>query len=299
MSTSTSASSHTDEKQIKSPQIPSVRAARSEGLTEGETMDSINISGSTILGYGITGVVSVLLPFVLAVIWKRTTDEKYFAAFVGAFGFFCAATVRILLRAMLLGKSSPLRQSPFAFYLTNALISGILEETARLLCFRYPLKNRTSRSVSVMHGIGHDGFESITVIGISSFQYVSYLSTAKSLGIEAFTKGLPKEEAQNVAEGIASLAGNGFFHSLFVTLGAVSGTALHIALSVLVFAALQQFDWKKLFLLAVGLHTLADILPYFEHIGLIPTEGVVILDIVFAAAVGWIAYKKYQELPYV
>ncbi|MBO4524113.1 MAG: YhfC family intramembrane metalloprotease [Ruminococcus sp.] len=262
-------------------------------------MDSVNISGATIIGYGITGIVSILMPFILAIIWKRITDEKYFAAFVGAFGFFCAATVRILLRAMLLGNSSPLRESPFAFYVTNALISGVLEETARLLCFKYPLKNKSSRSVSVMHGIGHDGFESITAIGIVSFQYVSYLSTAKSIGIEAFMKGLSETEAQNVADGISSLADQNFFSSLFVTLGSVSGAALHIALSVIVFSALQQFEWKKLFLLAVGLHTFADILPYFEHIGLITMEGVTILDIIFTAAVSWFAYKKYQELPYI
>ena len=262
-------------------------------------MNDITITGSTILGYGITGAVSILLPFVLAVIWKRTSGEKNFAAIVGAFGFFCAATLRIILRAAILGKSSPLRESPFAFYMTNALISGVLEETARLLCFRHPLKNRTSRSVSVMYGIGHDGFESITAVGIVSFQYFSYLSAAKSRGLEAFTEGLTETEAENVLKGIADLADQSFGGSMLVMLGAAAGAALHISLSVIVCSALQQLDWKKLFLLAVGLHTFADILPYFEHTGLISRAGVTVLDIILSAAVGWFAYKKYHELPYV
>ncbi len=262
-------------------------------------MENITISGSTILGYGITGIVSMLLPFALAIIWKRSTNEKYFAAIVGAFGFFCAATARILARAVFLGKGSPLSGSIFSFFVTNAVISGVLEETARLLCFKYPLKNRSARSVSVMHGIGHDGFESIVAMGISSFQYVSYLSTAKGSGLEVFTKGLSEQEAQNVIEGISNLASKSLGTSLLITIGCASGTVFHISMSVLVFAALQQSDPKKLFLLAAGVHTIADILPYFQRVGIVGTEGMVLITVFFDSAVGWFAYKKYQELPYI
>lgn len=261
-------------------------------------MENITVNNSAVMSYAMTGIVSILLPFLLAFLWKRSSNEGYYAAIIGFLGFLAAGTVRILARAMLLNGGSPLKKSALAFYVTNAVISGVLEETSRLLCFKYLLKNKTARSVSVMHGIGHGAYETVVLVGIGSFDYVSYLNTLKSGGVSAFITDLTAEETANTIEWLKAIAGYSFGTGLLATLDSISGVVFHIAMSVIVFAALQQIDWKKLFLLAVGMHIVADIVPYFEFIGAVGMEALRVFNILLIMLFGWIAYRKYQELSY-
>ncbi len=262
-------------------------------------MDDIVFSAGTIIGYALTGIVATALPIGLLFFWKKYTGESIFPFFVGIAAYYIAATVRIFMRMPLKVEGSIFQSNKLLYCFAQALLSGVLEETARLIAFRYPLRNRTARSTSVMYGIGHDAYESIILTGITSFQFVIAAIGYNRYGMEGYGVDLNSEEALSLYESTRKLADQSFFESLIFTLDEVSSIAVQIALSVIVFAALQKVDWKKLFFLAVGLHTAMDFFMYFPKLGYISMNAAILLDIVFDAAIAYYAYKRYQELPFV
>ena len=255
----------------------------------------IHFSTATLLRYAATGIVCTVAPVLLAVFWRKRTYESWVIFIVGFLAYFAAGTVRMMLRMLMFGEGSSLNSSPFLFYLVQGLLSGVCEETARYIAFMYPLRNRTARTVPVMYGLGHDFYESLAVGGFASFHYVLDGIDWNNLGAEEFTRGLDEAGAAKMLEGVAAAADFSFFDSVLVSMDCISVTFIHVALSVIVFKAVQTGDWKRWLLLAIGLHTAGNFL-----CGYLPLSdtGMHIFSIVEAAVLGWFAYRVYKSLPY-
>ena len=255
----------------------------------------IHFTTETLLRYAATGVICTAIPILLAVFWRKRTYESWVVFIVGFLAYFAAGTVRILLRMLMFGDGSFLNSSPFLFYLVQGLLSGLCEETARYSAFKYPLRNRTQRTASIMYGLGHDFYETLAVAGFASFHYVLDGIDWNNLGEAEFTRGLDEAAAKKMLEGVAAAADFSFLDSMLVTLDCISGTVTHIALSVIVFKAVQTGDWKRWLMLAIVLHTMGNFL-----CGYLPLSdtGMHLFSIVQAAALGWFAYRVYKELPY-
>lgn len=261
-------------------------------------MTEIYFSSGTILGYALTGAVCIFVPFLLAFLWRRYTGESWLIFIVGVVTYYIVGTVRIMARMLMFGEDSFLRSDKLIYCFSQALLSGVLEETARYVVFRYPLKNRTARTVSVMYGLGHDAFESFAVGGIMSLEYVSYALTCNSKGIGVFLAGLNEEEAADMLESFATLADHSFMNSLLVDADMISGTLFHVAMSVIVFMAVRTEDWKRWLLLAIGIHTLMDLRQYLVVLGL-GMDGARAVNIVLTGFICWYCCRLYKKLPYV
>jgi uncharacterized membrane protein YhfC len=192
-------------------------------------------------------------------------------------------------------EGSTLSSDPFWFYLVQGLLSGVIEETARYIAFKYPLKNRTERTVPVMYGLGHDWTESAAAGGILSFHYVLDGIDWNNLGAEEFTRGLDDKAAQSMLEGVAELAGRSFQDMLLVNLDSLGGTAAHIALSVIVFKAVQTGNWKRWLLLAIGLHAMSNFLRGYLPL---PETPMRLFSLAISAAICFYSYRVYKSLPY-
>lgn len=255
----------------------------------------IHFTTATLVRYAVTGIVCTIMPLILAYLWRKRTYESWAVFIVGFLTYYAAGTVRLVLRCFIFQEGSIFATDPFVFYLVQGLLSGICEETARYAAFKYPLANRTARTTSVMYGFGHDFYESLAVSGFASFHYVLDGIDWNNLGEAEFTKGLNAQSAQKVLDGVAAAADFSFFDSMLVSLDCLAGTFLHVALSVIVFKAVQTGDWKHWLLLAIGLHTLGNFL-----CGYLPLSdtGMRLFSIFWSVAISWFAYRMYQKLPY-
>lgn len=257
--------------------------------------DEIHFTTETLFRYAATGVVLTAVPILLAVFWRKRTYESWVVFIVGFLAYFAAGSVRIILRMLMFDEGSLLNSSPFLFYFVQGLLSGVCEETARYAAFKYPLRNKTERTASVMYGLGHDFYETLAVGGFASFHYVLDGIDWNNLGEAEFTRGLDEAGAKKMLEEVAAAADFSFLDSVLVSLDGISGTFTHVALSVIVFKAVQTSNWKHWLLLAIGLHTMGNFL-----CGYLPLSntGMHLFSIVQAAAIGWLAYCVYKELPY-
>lgn len=255
----------------------------------------IHFTTGTLLRYAATGIVCTVAPLILAFLWRKRTYESWVVFLAGFLAYFAAGTVRIMLRFFIFREGSVFATDPFAFYLVQGMLSGVCEETARYVTFKYPLRNRTERTTSVMYGLGHDFYESLAVGGFASFHYVLDGIDWNNLGEAEFTRGLNEKAAQKMLEGVAAAADFSFLDSVLVSLDCLAGTFTHVALSVIVFKAVQTGDWKRWLLLAIGLHTAGNFLCGYLPLS---STGMHLFSIIWAAAIGWFAYRVYKELPY-
>lgn len=258
----------------------------------------IYFSSGTILGYALTGAVCIFAPLLLAYIWRRYTGESWLIFIAGAVVYYILGTVRIFARMLMFGEDSFLRSDKLLYCFSQALLSGVLEEVARYITFRYPLKNKTARTVSIMYGLGHDSFESVAVGGIMSLQYVSYALTCNSKGVGIFLEGLNEEETADMLRSFTTLADHSFLNSLLVDADMLSGTFFHVAMSVIVFMAARTGDWKRWLLTAIGIHTLMDMREYLVVSGM-SMDGARVLNIIMTGLICWFCYRLYKKLPFV
>ena len=255
----------------------------------------IYFTTDTLVRYAFTGIIATITPFLLAYLWRKRTYESWIVFLVGFLAYFAAGTVRVILRAFIFREGSAFATDPFLFYLVQGLLSGVCEESARYIAFKYTLSNKTARTSSVMYGLGHDCYETLAVGGIASFHYILDGIDWNNLGEAEFTKGLDEKAAQKMLEGVAAAADYSTLDTVLVCLDGLAGTFIHVALSVIVFKAVLTGDWKRWLLLAIGLHTLGNFL-----CGYLPLSdtGMHLFSIVWAAGIGWFAYRVYQKLPY-
>ena len=180
-----------------------------------------------------------------------------------------------------------IQQNILLYALYGGLAAGLFEETGRLLAFRFVLKTRTARLTALSYGIGHGGIEAFLVMGLSMIANLS-------LGL-AYTSGAPlPAEAAAAAETILSTPAGMF---LWGGLERLSAMALHMALSVLVFASVRTGRGRLLFPAAIAVHAGVNFAAVVAnaHLPIAATEAVVLL--LTALACLWAAriYKNLRE----
>lgn len=205
---------------------------------------------------------------------------------VGAVTFILFAMVleSILHNLVLRSGIGPALQGNIWLYgLYGGLAAGVFEETGRFLAFRYVLKNRRDRVTALSYGIGHGGIEAFLLAGLT-------MAGNLALGI-AYTNGaaLPEE----IVPSIESLLTTPPVTFLWAGVERLSAMTLHMALSVLVYAAVRTKKWR-LFPAAVLLHLAVDFAAVISNafLPMAATEGLVLLFSVLAAVWAAQIYKK-------
>ena len=211
----------------------------------------------------VTGaVLAVVIPIIVAVIWKVAKKERFTSILAGAATFLLFVFIlEKPLQALVVSVDHPvsrfLTANPLLLAIVLGLFPGIFEETGRLVAYKTVLKNRRNRETAVSHGIGHGGCEVMILLGMS---YITYISYAAMINSGTFATLIDQMPAQ--ADTLYALAGQlahlsfagiipGFAERLFAFL-------FHTGASIIVFYACK--DRKKLWLypLAIVLHTALD-----------------------------------------
>lgn len=186
---------------------------------------------------------------------------------------------------LLSGAGAALQANIWAYGLYGGLAAGLFEETGRLLAFRFLLRGRRARVTALAYGIGHGGIEAFLITGLTM---VSNLV----LGLTYARGGqLPAE----VATAVKALLGTPATLFLWSGLERLAAMALHIALSILVFAALRT-GRRWLYPAAILLHAAVDFAAVISN-AYLPVAATELLVLVFTAAALLFAAPVYKKLP--
>lgn len=110
----------------------------------------------------LAGLINLGSPAVLVLLWNKKTGARLFPALAA---FLICFPVFIMGNAIRSGFD---RSSYVAFYIQQALLYGVLEESTKYLMMRYWLTSYDNRKDSVNYSIGHGAYEQLG-IGLSCF----------------------------------------------------------------------------------------------------------------------------------
>lgn len=253
---------------------------------------------ATILIMGGLAAVFLIAPFAaMAVLKKRGGSWPDF--FVGAGIFFLFALVLesamhnvVLLRTPL---GAVLQGNIWLYGLYGGLAAGIFEETGRLVAFRFILKKHRTRVTALGYGIGHGGCEAALLLSVTYISNIVLLSMANlgELMTMASAGGALPQELQAAVAQLAEIPAATF---LWAGLERISAMALHMAFSVLVFAAVTQPGKRNLFFAAVLIHAAVDFCAVVSN-AFFPIIVTELLMAALAALAVWFAADIYKKLP--
>ncbi|MCR5503597.1 MAG: YhfC family intramembrane metalloprotease [Lachnospiraceae bacterium] len=214
----------------------------------------------------------LIVPLIIAIIWKLVKKERFSTILVGAVTFLLFALIlekpiqNVLVFPTQMGLPDHaaarfINARPILWAFLVGLFPGVFEETGRLIAFKTVLGKRKNRETSVSYGIGHGGFEVMLILGLTYISNISYAFMINSGAFEAVVeqaKALAPEQADQAYAVAAQLAtfslsdlGIGVFERIFAFL-------FHVGASILVFYACKERKKFWLYPLAILLHTLTD-----------------------------------------
>ena len=245
-------------------------------------MEFTKIGTQALLALGIGGVLAIVLPLALALIWKVRKKEPFPTILVGAIAFllFVIVLEKPIQNALLFPAQMGRAEHPFSSFVSArpwllaflaGLFPGVFEETGRLIAFKTVLKKRRNRETGISYGIGHGGFEVMYILGVTYFTYLAY-----ALMINSGSFGTLVEQAAAAAPAQADalkalpdqLAGIGFADIGMALLERVFAVLFHIGASILVFFAGRDRKRFWLYPLAIVLHTAMDVVAALYSLGI-------------------------------
>lgn len=195
---------------------------------------------------------SILVPVVLLVFCRVRYGKGLKAAAVGALCFFVGAMVlESLLHSLVFSLFPALALIPAAYVIYGCLAAGLFEETSRLIGLKLLCRKDPSFATGLGYGIGHGGFESAAMVGLSLAANL-YVMILLNGGTDPASLGLTEAQVQ----ALAAAAPTSF---LWAGIERLFSMGLHIALSLLIWmvATKQLPGW--FYWVSVGLHALANV----------------------------------------
>lgn len=241
-------------------------------------------------------------PIVLLLIWRKKTGARMMPALVGAFTYFLFAYVlENLLHYFVIGQSTQLSQllqsQPALYILYGCLVAGIFEESGRLLCGRFMLKNYNDRESAVTMGIGHGGTEMILLVGLSMISYFMIALSINAQGLSALTTDMEEEQVSQLYQSLASINSIGAGVAILAICERIMAMALHISLSILVFSAAKERGPMYLYPVAIGLHALCNVPAAMFQSGILTSDWLTIaLTAVLVAPCVYLALIQYRKM---
>ncbi|MBR6872325.1 MAG: YhfC family intramembrane metalloprotease [Ruminococcus sp.] len=223
--------------------------------------EEITFSGGTLFGLFLSGLVPLVLPVVLTIVWRRRSRASLLPVLIGFLTYEAVSWIRAGFRAVLF--TDELKQTSWAFYLVSALLSGILEESGRFAAMRCVMYDRYDDwRDAVSYGIGHGGCELMLGSASTAFGFFFRGLDCNKLGAAALIKADTYEQSEKLLSKLKDLSGTGWFDTAGAVFSALLGAAFHIAMSVLVFASVHYIAKRKYLFISMALHTGANFMTY-------------------------------------
>jgi len=255
----------------------------------------IHLSTIQLVIQAVCGLLIMILPIAFWIIWKKKTEASWKPLLTGIIGYLGIGFMYGLARLAILGG---MKDTPMQYYVMQAVFAGVFEEVGRYLIFKYAIPNSSEYRDSVSYGIGHSGAEMIIVDNIGNDIDGLLIGNFvvgmiyKLKGFAPFVKnGLTMEESQELIKNVSETK---TADCIMIVLSCITALVLGIALSVLVFTAVHYAVGKKWLIIAIFLHIFADIIGAFHLAGKITMTEANVLDLLFTAAVSYLAYRVWE-----
>lgn len=199
----------------------------------GLTSDIV-FSGSTVFGFCLAGLVSLLIPAAAYLLMRRYRAARLYSVIVGMITYFLSVKLCDFTVMILFSRASAAMKTALAIAFV-----GFFEETGRWLAMKYPLTDIRRDSHAVCLGIGHAGMECM-MRSIRSFQIARLCVRVRSRGTAPLLTGKTEAQTKQILQQLQDFADQNLFVSLLSCMNAVTNFCFHIALTMLIFKKMQE-----------------------------------------------------------
>lgn len=219
------------------------------------------VAFSAILVMGSVGLFSAALPLGLALAFRRRTGgrKRFFLLGCAVFPLFALGLEAQVHRLLYYGVwSQALTSSVWLYALYGGLMAGIFEECGRWAAFRLGRRWTRGPGDALMYGAGHGGAEAFLLLGMTMVNNLILALAFNRGGLPAVEAWMgPVPEAGMAA--VAALTATPAALYLWGAFERVTAVAVQIALSVLVYAAVNRRGGWYWFPAAILLHAAVDV----------------------------------------
>lgn len=243
--------------------------------------NNLTVAPAAIAAMALAGVFTTILPLGLGALFWRKAGGRWRFFFLGCVIFpVFALVLEQQAHGLLLGGvlGPALGENLWLYALYAGLMAGVFEECGRWLAFRLSLGWSRGPEDALMYGAGHGGIEAVLLAGMTMVNNIVISLALNRGGLEAVEEllGPIPETSMAAIQGLAAAPAGLYFWTAFERLSAVG---LHIALSVLVYAAVRRKDRWYWLPGAILIHALVDMAAVLTnaHFSIVVTEGTVAL----------------------
>ncbi|MBQ8960037.1 MAG: YhfC family intramembrane metalloprotease [Ruminococcus sp.] len=237
--------------------------------------ETVRIPGTAILALILESLPRLALPFVVFHFWRKKTGAPYKPALIGMAVFMVVIPVKNLLM-----KTIGPTDHPWIYYMMSASLAGIFEECGRYFAFSRLLGSYDDRKHCISYGIGHGSIECLVS---------GYLSLQELIVALWINGGGQDKSAEMLADSHPLI-------SVFFFLSSAETLVFHIALSVIVFAAVHKLDGRKFLFAAIGAHAIIDMCAGLMYMGKLDSLELFLLDIPMTVVLVIAARAVYRDL---
>lgn len=245
---------------------------------------------------------ALAFPAAMLILWRVKTHAKMIPALAGALTFcvVCLLMEQGLHALFLTGipsVSAFLLSNPVYYGVYAGMTAGILEETARYFVFRTALKNRQTRDVPVTYGLGYGAIECVMLFAITIASNLMIAATFNDLGADAFAEQFAPGNRAELLAAVAEINALDIPAAIFACLERAVSAALHVELTLYVFAAIR-LDRFLLYPTAVVIHFAASFFLALQQAGAlsVPYLSLIVL-VAVAASMALPARRLYRQIP--
>lgn len=216
---------------------------------------------------GLNFSLMLILPIVVSLFIRRKTGASWRLFFIGAATFILSQVLHIpfnwvIERTGWLPSDLLPWSNLIIFAAFYGLSSGVFEEVARYLAYRFWAKDARSWSRGMMLGAGHGGIESILIGLLGSVSVISLFLTADS---EVLMSAIPADQQALITAAVAEYQATPWYGLVLGGVERIFAITAHLAMSVMVLQVFLRRSIRWLFL-SIVYHAL------FNAIALITTQ---------------------------
>lgn len=200
----------------------------------------------SIAAMGVALLLSVIAPLVVTIVLLAKKKIRFVPFLVGIAIFVPCLIIAVLTSQI----AAKLITNVMVLYSVLALRAGLVEETGRLLAFKFLLKKYDRFPDGVAYGIGHGWCEAGLMLGLN---YISYITVSLMYNSGVLT-GLPGVTPEAIQPLIGVLIGTAPGDFLLSGWERISAMVFHLSASLIVFYAVRTKKYG-FYILSILLHT--------------------------------------------
>lgn len=253
------------------------------------------ITETTVRLLGISTLLTILIPIVLAVSWTILSKSRVYPLFIGSLIFFIFVMVlESIMHSIVLTTIPVISSNTILYILYGCLAAGIFEEGGRWVAFRYLIRDENKKN-AITYGIGHGAVEMILVVGLTLLSTFIFAQSYLTLGVEGMTEGLDTSMIEMVKEMIASIEVYELKDVVLNLIERCSALILHVSCSIFVYFSVRERNLQYLlyaFLFHIFMNIPAGMVQQEIITNLWLAESIIA---VIASIIGISALKLYRK----